>query len=630
MTVKELEKISADKADLIKVRKIVREQAEELAKNTGYRKQVLVCGGTGCTSSRSLKVIEQLEASFKELGINDVLIVKTGCFGLCALGPIMIVYPEGAFYSQMTPEHAKTVAEKHLVKGGDIVKELLYAPTLHGDGSVIPFAEIPFYKHQMRIALRNCGVISAESIEEAISAGDYSALAKVLTSMTPDEVISEIKASGLRGRGGAGFPTGLKWQFTKDAVGDVKYVCCNADEGDPGAFMDRSILEGDPHTVLEAMTIAGYAVGAREGFIYVRAEYPIAVERLKIAISQAREKGLLGKNILGSNFSFDIDIRLGAGAFVCGEETALMASIEGKRGEPRPRPPFSAQCGIYKKPTVLNNVETWASIAPIILNGAEWFNSIGTEKSKGTKVFALGGKINNVGLVEVPMGTTLKNIIYDIGGGLPDGKKFKAAQTGGPSGGCIPSTHINVPMDFDNLTAIGSMMGSGGLIVMDENTCMVDIAKFYLEFTADESCGKCTACRIGTKRLLDILKKITDGKGEPEDLEKITELAEHMKSSSLCALGQSAPNPILSTMKHFSDEYIKHVYAKKCPAGVCKSLLSYYIDTDKCKGCTLCRRNCPVNAISGEVKAPHEIDTSKCIKCGQCIAHCKFGAITIK
>ncbi len=630
MTVKELEKISADKADLIKVRKIVREQAEELAKNTGYRKQVLVCGGTGCTSSRSLKVIEQLEASFKELGINDVLIVKTGCFGLCALGPIMIVYPEGAFYSQMTPEHAKTVAEKHLVKGGDIVKELLYAPTLHEDGSVIPFAEIPFYKHQMRIALRNCGVISAESIEEAISAGDYSALAKVLTSMTPDEVISEIKASGLRGRGGAGFPTGLKWQFTKDAVGDVKYVCCNADEGDPGAFMDRSILEGDPHTVLEAMTIAGYAVGAQEGFIYVRAEYPIAVERLKIAISQAREKGLLGKNILGSNFSFDIDIRLGAGAFVCGEETALMASIEGKRGEPRPRPPFSAQCGIYKKPTVLNNVETWASIAPIILNGAEWFNSIGTEKSKGTKVFALGGKINNVGLVEVPMGTTLKTIIYDIGGGLPDGKKFKAAQTGGPSGGCIPSTHINVPMDFDNLTAIGSMMGSGGLIVMDENTCMVDIAKFYLEFTADESCGKCTACRIGTKRLLDILKKITDGKGEPEDLEKITELAEHMKSSSLCALGQSAPNPILSTMKHFSDEYIKHVYAKKCPAGVCKSLLSYYIDTDKCKGCTLCRRNCPVNAISGEVKAPHEIDTSKCIKCGQCIAHCKFGAITIK
>ncbi len=630
MTVKELEKIAADKADLIKVRKIVREQAEELAKNTGYRKQVLVCGGTGCTSSHSHQVIEQLERSFAELGINDVLIVKTGCFGLCALGPIMIVYPEGAFYSQMTPEHAKTVAERHLIKGGEVVKELLYADTVHADGSIIPFAEIPFYKHQVRIALRNCGVIAAESIEEAIAAGDYAALAKVLTSMTPDDVISQIKAAGLRGRGGAGFPTGLKWQFTKDAEGDVKYVCCNADEGDPGAFMDRSILEGDPHTVLEAMTIAGYAVGASEGYIYVRAEYPIAVERLKIAIDRAREKGLLGKNILGSGFDFDVNIRLGAGAFVCGEETALMASIEGKRGEPRPRPPFSAQCGIYKKPTVLNNVETWASVAPIILNGAEWFSSIGTEKSKGTKVFALGGKINNVGLVEVPMGTPLKTIVYDIGGGLPDGKKFKAAQTGGPSGGCIPATHLNVPMDFDNLTAIGSMMGSGGLIVMDENTCMVDIAKFYLEFTADESCGKCTACRIGTKRLLDILKKITEGNGEPEDLEKIAELAEHMKTSSLCALGQSAPNPILSTMKHFGDEYIKHVYAKKCPAGVCKSLLSYYVNPDKCRGCTLCRRNCPANAISGEVKAVHEIDTKKCIKCGQCISHCKFGAIEIK
>ena len=630
MTVKELEKIVADKADLIKVRKIVREQAEELVKHTGYRKQVLVCGGTGCTSSHSGDVISQLEASFKELGINDVLIVKTGCFGLCALGPIMIVYPEGAFYSQMTPEHAKTVAERHLVKGGEVVKELLYADTVHEDGSIIPFAEIPFYKHQMRIALRNCGVIAAESIDEAIAAGDYSALAKVLTTMTPDEVIAEVKASGLRGRGGAGFPTGLKWQFTKDAAGDIKYVCCNADEGDPGAFMDRSILEGDPHTVLEAMTIAGYAVGAQEGYIYVRAEYPIAVERLQIAIRKAREKGLLGSHILGSDFSFDINIRLGAGAFVCGEETALMASIEGKRGEPRTRPPFSAQCGIYKKPTVLNNVETWASIAPIILNGAEWFASIGTEKSKGTKVFALGGKINNVGLVEVPMGTTLKTIVYDIGGGLPDGKKFKAAQTGGPSGGCIPSTYLNVPMDFDNLTAIGSMMGSGGLIVMDENTCMVDIAKFYLEFTADESCGKCTACRIGTKRLLDILKKITEGRGEPEDLDKISELAEHMKSSSLCALGQSAPNPILSTMKHFGDEYIKHVYAKKCPAGVCKSLLSYSINPDKCRGCTLCRRNCPVSAISGEVKAVHEIDTKKCIKCGQCMAHCKFGAVEIK
>ncbi len=627
MTCEELKKIAAEKADLINVRRIVREQAEKLATATGYRKQVLVCGGTGCTSSHSLKVIEQLEKSLKELNINDVLIVKTGCFGLCALGPIMIVYPEGAFYSQMTPEHAKTVAERHLVKGGEIVKELLYADTVHSDGSVIPFAEIPFYKHQMRIALRNCGVIAAESIEEAIAAGDYSALAKVLTEMSPDDVIAEIKNSGLRGRGGAGFPTGLKWQFTKEAAGEKKYVCCNADEGDPGAFMDRSVLEGDPHTVLEAMTIAGYTVGAQEGYIYVRAEYPIAVERLNIAIEQARKLGLLGKNILNSGFGFDIHVRLGAGAFVCGEETALMASIEGWRGEPRPKPPFPAQSGIFKCPTVLNNVETWASVAPIILKGSAWFSSIGTEKSKGTKVFAVGGKIHNVGLVEVPMGTTLRTIVYDIGGGLPGGKRFKAAQTGGPSGGCIPATHIDVGMDFDNLTAIGSMMGSGGLIVMDEDTCMVDIAKFYLEFTADESCGKCTACRIGTKRLLDILKKITEGKGEPEDLDKITELAEHMKSSSLCALGQSAPNPILSTMKHFGDEYLKHIYAKKCPAGVCKSLLNYYIDPDKCRGCTLCKRNCPANAISGVVKSAHSIDTAKCIKCGQCIEHCKFDAI---
>ncbi|MCI8820706.1 MAG: NADH-quinone oxidoreductase subunit NuoF [Clostridia bacterium] len=627
MTCEELKKIAAEKADLINVRRIVREQAEKLAPATGYRKQVLVCGGTGCTSSHSLKVIEQLEKSLKELNINDVLIVKTGCFGLCALGPIMIVYPEGAFYSQMTPEHAKTVAERHLVKGGEIVKELLYADTVHSDGSVIPFAEIPFYKHQMRIALRNCGVIAAESIEEAIAAGDYSALAKVLTEMSPDDVIAEIKNSGLRGRGGAGFPTGLKWQFTKEAAGEKKYVCCNADEGDPGAFMDRSVLEGDPHTVLEAMTIAGYTVGAQEGYIYVRAEYPIAVERLNIAIEQARKLGLLGKNILNSGFDFDIHVRLGAGAFVCGEETALMASIEGRRGEPRPKPPFPAQSGIFKCPTVLNNVETWASVAPIILKGSAWFSSIGTEKSKGTKVFAVGGKIHNVGLVEVPMGTTLRTIVYDIGGGLPGGKRFKAAQTGGPSGGCIPATHLDVGMDFDNLTAIGSMMGSGGLIVMDEDTCMVDIAKFYLEFTADESCGKCTACRIGTKRLLDILKKITEGKGEPEDLDKITELAEHMKSSSLCALGQSAPNPILSTMKHFGDEYLKHIYAKKCPAGVCKSLLNYYIDPDKCRGCTLCKRNCPANAISGVVKSAHSIDTAKCIKCGQCIEHCKFDAI---
>lgn len=627
MTVKELEARAAKKADLVKVRRIIREQAERLSADTGYRKQVLVCGGTGCTSSQSLKVIEQLEKSFKELGIDDVLIVKTGCFGLCALGPIMIVYPEGAFYSQMTPEHAATVAAKHLVKGGEVVKELLYEGTVHEDGSIIPFAEIPFYKHQMRIALRNCGVIAAEDIDEALAAGDYQALKKVLFEMTPDEVVSELKASGLRGRGGAGFPTGLKWQFTKDAPGDVKYICCNADEGDPGAFMDRSVLEGDPHTVLEAMAIAGYTVGAHEGYIYVRAEYPIAVQRLNIAIEQAREAGLLGKNILESGFDFDVFVRLGAGAFVCGEETALMTSIEGHRGEPRPRPPYSAQCGLFSKPTVLNNVETWANVNPIILNGSEWFSSIGTEKSKGTKVFALGGKIRNVGLVEVPMGTTLGTIVYEIGGGIPDGKQFKAAQTGGPSGGCIPAKYIDIPMDFDNLISIGSMMGSGGLIVMDESTCMVDIAKFYLEFTADESCGKCTPCRVGTKRMLQLLTKITDGNGEEKDLEKIKEIAEHMKSSSLCALGQSAPNPILSTLAHFGDEYIAHIRDKHCPAHVCKSLMNYYIDTEKCRGCTLCARNCPANAISGTVKSAHEIDVKKCIKCGQCIAHCKFNAI---
>ena len=630
MTVKELKEKSEQLADLIKVRRLVREQAEKLAPVTGYRKQVLVCGGTGCTSSHSLKVIAQLEESFAQLGIDDVLIVKTGCFGLCALGPIMIVYPEGAFYPHMTPEHAKTVAEKHLVKGGEIVKELLYEGTVHKDGSIIPFAEIPFYKHQMRIALRNCGVIAAESIDEAIAAGDYMALAKVLEHMSPDDVIEEIKASGLRGRGGAGFPTGIKWATSKAAPGDEKYVVCNADEGDPGAFMDRSVLEGDPHCVLEAMTIAGYCVGAHQGFIYVRAEYPIAVERLEIAIKQAREHGLLGKNILGSGFDFDIEIRLGAGAFVCGEETALMRSIEGFRGEPRPRPPFSATCGVFSKPTVLNNVETWANIAPILLNGAKWFASIGTEKSKGTKVFALGGKIHNVGLVEVPMGTTLRTIIYDIGGGIPGGKAFKAAQTGGPSGGCITAIFIDTGMDFDSLKAIGSMMGSGGLIVMDEDTCMVDIAKFYLEFTADESCGKCNPCRIGTKRLLEILTRITEGKGKPEDIQRIRDLAEYMQCSSLCALGQSAPNPILSTMNHFLDEYEAHIYEKRCPAGVCKSLLNYYILTDKCRGCTLCARNCPVQAISGSVKSPHIIDTTKCIKCGQCLAHCKFGAIIKK
>ncbi len=630
ITTAQLDEIRARKHDLIAIRRAVHEQAEKIAEHTKYRKQVLVCGGTGCTSSHSMKVIEQLETSLKENHIDDVIVVKTGCFGLCALGPIMIVYPEGAFYAQMTPEHAKTVVEQHLLKGGHIVKELLYQGTVHEDGSIIPFGETPFYKKQMRIALRNCGLIAAEDIEEAIAAGDYAALEKVLTSMTPDDVINEMLASGLRGRGGAGFPTGRKWAFAKASQGDIKYVCCNADEGDPGAFMDRSVLEGDPHCVLEAMTIAGYAIGAHQGYIYVRAEYPVAVQRLRIAIDQAHEYGLLGKDILGLGFDFDIEIRLGAGAFVCGEETALMTSIEGHRGEPRPRPPFPAVKGLFGKPTILNNVETWANVNPIILKGAKWFSSIGTETSPGTKVFALGGKITNVGLVEVPMGTTLREIVEEIGGGIPGGKKFKAAQTGGPSGGCIPAECIDTPIDYDSLLAIGSMMGSGGMIILDEDTCMVDIAKFYLEFTADESCGKCTPCRIGTKRLLQLLTKITEGKGEPEDLDKIEELAAHMKQSSLCALGQSAPNPVLSTLRYFRKEYEEHILEKRCAAGVCKALMTYYVIPEKCKGCTLCARNCPVKAISGSVKQPHVIDTSKCVKCGLCMANCKFGAIVRK
>ena len=630
ITTAQLDEIRARKHDLIAIRRAVHEQAEKIAEHSTYRKQVLVCGGTGCTSSHSMKVIEQLERSLRENNIKDVIVVKTGCFGLCALGPIMIVYPEGAFYAQMTPEHAKTVVEQHLVEGGHIVKELLYQGTVHEDGSIIPFGETPFYKKQMRIALRNCGLIAAEDIEEAIAAGDYAALEKVLTSMTPDDVINEMLASGLRGRGGAGFPTGRKWAFARNSQGDVKYVCCNADEGDPGAFMDRSVLEGDPHCVLEAMTIAGYAIGAHQGYIYVRAEYPVAVQRLRIAIDQAHEYGLLGKNILGLGFDFDIEIRLGAGAFVCGEETALMTSIEGHRGEPRPRPPFPAVKGLFGKPTILNNVETWANVNPIILKGAQWFSSIGTETSPGTKVFALGGKITNVGLVEVPMGTTLREIVEEIGGGIPNGKKFKAAQTGGPSGGCIPAECIDTPIDYDSLLAIGSMMGSGGMIILDEDTCMVDIAKFYLEFTADESCGKCTPCRIGTKRLLQLLTKITEGKGEPEDIVKIEELAAHMKQSSLCALGQSAPNPVLSTLRYFRKEYEEHILEKRCEAGVCKALMTYYIIPDKCKGCTLCARNCPVKAIKGSVKQPHVIDTSKCVKCGLCMANCKFGAIITK
>ncbi len=627
MTFEQLDAIRLAKKDIIEVRRVVKEQGEKLAEKTGYRKQVLVCGGTGCTSSSSMKVIAQLEESLKEQGIDDILVVKTGCFGLCSLGPIMIVYPEGAFYAQMTPEHVKTVVEKHLVKGGEIVRELLYQGTITKEGEIIPFLETPFYKKQLRIALRNCGVIAPEDIEEAIAAGDYAALEKVLKGMTPDDVINEMLASGLRGRGGAGFPTGRKWAFAKASKGDIKYVCCNADEGDPGAFMDRSVLEGDPHCVLEAMAIAGYAIGSSQGYIYVRAEYPVAVDRLKIAINQAREYGLLGNNILGTDFSFDVEIRLGAGAFVCGEETALMRSIEGKRGEPRPRPPFPAVKGLFGKPTILNNVETWANINPIIVNGAAWFSSIGTRTSSGTKVFALGGKITNVGLVEVPMGTTLREIVEEIGGGIPNGKQFKAAQTGGPSGGCIPASCIDTPIDYDSLIAIGSMMGSGGMIILDEDTCMVDISKFYLEFTADESCGKCTPCRIGTKRLLQLLTKITDGKGEEGDIEKIEELSQHMKQSSLCALGQSAPNPVLSTLHYFREEYEEHIEKKVCKAGVCKALFTYHIKADKCRGCTLCMRNCPVKAITGAVKQPHVIDTAKCVKCGLCLSNCKFDAI---
>ncbi len=630
MTIEELNKIKSAKADIVKVRTIIAEEGEKLSKVTGYRKQVLVCGGTGCQSSHSMEVLEALNAELAAKGIADeILVVRTGCFGLCSLGPIVIVYPEGTFYAQATPEGIKRIVDEHLIEG-KICKDLLYQETVHDDGSIISLSETNFYKKQMRIALRNCGVIDPEDIEEYIATDGYQALYKVLTSMTPDEVCQVVLDSGLRGRGGAGFPTGRKWMFTKDAPGEVKYVACNADEGDPGAFMDRSILEGDPHAVIEAMIIASYAVGSHQGYVYVRAEYPVAVHRLRIALDQARKYGLLGKNILGSGHDFDIEIRLGAGAFVCGEETALLTSIEGHRGEPRPRPPFPAVKGLFGKPTLLNNVETYANIAQIIRNGAEWYSAIGTEKSKGTKVFALGGKITNVGLVEVPMGTTLREIIEEIGGGIPEGKAFKAAQTGGPSGGCIPAEHIDTPIDYESLSALGSMMGSGGLIVMDEDNCMVDVSKFYLNFTADESCGKCTPCRVGTRKLLQLLEKITEGKGEPEDLEKIRDLATHMKSSSLCALGQSAPNPVLSTLQYFGDEYLAHINEKKCPSGVCKSLLQYEIVADKCKGCTLCSRKCPVGAITGTVKEAHTIDTSKCIKCGVCISSCKFGAIIRK
>jgi len=591
------------------------------------RSHVLVCGGTGCTSSGSEKIIAKFESCLAEKGLSEeIKVIRTGCFGLCALGPIVIVYPEGAFYSMVGVDDVAEIVEEHLLKGR-IVKRLLYQETVVDDNSVKSLNEVDFYKKQMRIALKNCGVINPEEIDEYIAFGGYTALGKVLTEMKPQEVIDEIKASGLRGRGGGGFPTGLKWQFTANSVSDKKYVACNADEGDPGAFMDRSILEGDPHALIEAMAIAAYAVGADQGYVYIRAEYPIAVNRLNIAIGQAREYGLLGKDIFGTGFNFDMELRLGAGAFVCGEETALITSIEGHRGEPRPRPPFPAVKGLFGQPTLLNNVETYANITAIINKGADWFKSIGTEKSPGTKVFAVGGKINNTGLVEVPMGTTLREVVYDIGGGIPNGKKFKAAQTGGPSGGCIPESLIDTPIDYDSLIAIGSMMGSGGLIVMDETTCMVDIAKFFLEFTVDESCGKCAPCRIGTKRLLEILNKITDGNGTLEDIDKLEELCYMIKESALCGLGQTAPNPILSTLRYFRDEYVAHVVDKKCPAGVCKALVSIKIDPDKCIGCTKCARTCPVGAISGSLKEVHTIDPDKCIKCGACLDSCPKKAI---
>ena len=594
-----------------------------------YRAHVLCCGGTGCTSSGSAQIIERFEQKIKEAGLEkEVKVVRTGCFGLCEAGPVVIVYPEGTFYSRVKVEDVDEIVSEHLLKGRH-VQHLVYTDhATHEQNANKGLQDINFYKHQKRVALRNCGVIDPENIDEYLAFDGYKALEKALTSMTREQVIDEILKSGLRGRGGGGFPTGLKWKFTYNSQADQKYVACNADEGDPGAFMDRSVLEGDPHCVLEAMAIAGYAIGASEGYIYVRAEYPIAVKRLEIAIKQAHEYGLLGENIFGTGFNFDIKIRLGAGAFVCGEETALMRSIEGKRGEPTPRPPFPAVKGLFATPTMLNNVEPYANVAQIILNGADWFASMGTEKSKGTKVFALGGKINNTGLVEVPMGTPLRTIIYDIGGGIPNGKKFKAVQTGGPSGGCLPAELLDTPVDYDNLIAAGSMMGSGGMIVMDEDNCMVDIARFFLDFTVDESCGKCTPCRVGTRRMLEILERIVNGKGEEGDIERLEELANTIKSTALCGLGQTAPNPVLSTLKFFRSEYEAHIREKRCPAHHCRALLHYVINPDLCRGCTACTRVCPVEAISGELRKPHQIDTSKCLKCGACAEKCKFHAIT--
>ena len=619
-------------ADINKIREskqadlMIRVNPDASPTKEGGKMHIMVCGGTGCTSSNSMKIIEGLESLIKINQLeNDIKVVKTGCFGLCAEGPIMMFYPEHIMYTLVQPEDVNEIFESHIMNGTPVRR--LLAGDKEAEKIENALENVDFFSKQKRVALRNCGAINPENIDEYIARDGYLALEKVLTKMEPEDVVDTIKDSQLRGRGGGGFPTGVKWAFAASQQVAQKYVCCNADEGDPGAFMDRSVLEGDPHSVIEAMTIAGYAIGANQGYVYVRAEYPIAVERLTIAINQAREYGLLGKDIFGTGFDFNLDVRLGAGAFVCGEETALMTSVEGHRGEPKPRPPFPAVKGLFGQPTILNNVETYANIPMILLKGAEWFANIGTEKSKGTKVFAVGGKINNTGLVEIPMGTTLREIIYDIGGGIPNGKEFKAAQTGGPSGGCIPASELDTPIDYDSLIALGSMMGSGGLIVMDEDTCMVDLAKFFLEFTVDESCGKCPPCRIGTKRMLEIVTRITEGKGQVEDLEKLEILARNIKASALCGLGQTAPNPVLSTMRYFRDEYMAHVVDKKCPAGVCKSMVRYIIFESTCKRCSICKKNCPAGAISGDKNTPFVIDQDKCVKCGICMEKCPFKSI---
>lgn len=615
-TIEDINKIRAEKRVELDLRKNTKADTRE--------KHILVCQGTGCTSSKSPQILDNFKKIIEEKGIKNVRVIKTGCFGLCAKGPIVIIRPEDTFYAQVTPEDCEEIIQSHIVEG-KVVERLLCKDI---DGTkVTRLDDLTFYKKQKRIALKNCGVINPEDIDEYIAFDGYRALGRVLFEMDSDEVIETIEKSGLRGRGGAGFPTGKKWRATRDAKGDKKYVVCNADEGDPGAFMDRSILEGDPHAVLEAMAIAGFAVGAEKGYIYVRAEYPIAVHRLQIAIDQARKYGILGEKIFGTNFNFDIEIRLGAGAFVCGEETALLESIEGRRGQPRVKPPYPAQSGLWGCPTLINNVETYANIAQIILKGADWYSSIGTATSKGTKVFALGGNVNNVGLVEVPMGTTLREIVFDIGGGIPNGREFKAAQTGGPSGGCIPKEHLDTPIDYESLKEIGSMMGSGGLIVMDDTKCMVCLAKFYLQFTVSESCGKCTPCRIGTKRMLEILEKLCSGEGEEYDIYKLEKLAANIKKASICGLGQSAPNPVISTMKYFREEFRQHAIEKECKAMECKALARIEIDEEKCKACGLCQKNCPVNAIEGEGREKRHINQDKCIKCTTCIRSCPFHAI---